>query len=73
MISLLSHNLSKEKLAESYGHTFNREGSLYLDLLCIVFCHFPYGVLGQVWTLIVSIPDLCLHLYFVMKTMLFDF
>ena len=29
-----------------------------------VFVTFPYGVLGQVWYLIVSIPGLCLH-YFV--------
>ena len=36
-------------------------------LLCVmfpcVFVTFPYGGLGQVWFLIVSIPDLCL-LYF---------
>ena len=35
------------------------------DLVCDVFlCFitFPYGVLGQVWYLIVSIPDLCLLL-----------
>ena len=25
-------------------------------------CHFPIGILGQVWCLIVSIPDLCLLL-----------
>ena len=25
---------------------------------------FPFGILGQVWYLIVSIPDLCLHSYF---------
>ena len=24
-----------------------------------VFVTFPYGILGQVWYLIVSIPDLC--------------
>ena len=24
-----------------------------------VSCHFPIGILGQVWYLIVSIPDLC--------------
>ena len=30
--------------------------------LCLVT--FPYGVPGQVWYLIVSIPDLCLLLYF---------
>ena len=35
-----------------------------LALLCVmftcVFVTFPYGVLGQVWYLIVSSPDLCL-------------
>ena len=25
----------------------------------IVFCHFPCGILGQVWYSIVSISDLC--------------
>ena len=35
------------------------------DLLALVcgielwVCHFPIGILGQVWYLIVSIPDLC--------------
>ena len=31
------------------------------DLVCGVceFFHFPIGILGQVWYLIVSIPDLC--------------
>ena len=28
------------------------------------FCHFPIGILGQVWFLIVSIPDLCTPTYF---------
>ena len=27
-------------------------------------CHFPIGILGQVWCLIVSIPDLCPFSYF---------
>ena len=31
-------------------------------LLCV--CHFPIGILGQVWYLIVSIPDLCILTYF---------
>ena len=26
-------------------------------------CHFPIGILGQVWYLIVSIPDLCTITY----------
>ena len=35
------------------------------DLLALVYgvqllvCHCPIGILGQVWYLIVSIPDLC--------------
>ena len=35
---------------------------LYLMLSC-VFVTFPYGALGQVWYLIVSIPDICLLPY----------
>ena len=29
-----------------------------------LICHFPIGILGQVWYLIVSIPDLCTLTYF---------
>ena len=36
---------------------------LYLMFSC-VFVTFPYSVLGQVWYLIVLIPDLCLLPYF---------
>ena len=38
-----------------------------LALVCGVLlfvCHFPTGILGQVWYLIVSIPDLCTLTYF---------
>ena len=35
-----------------------------------VICHFPIGILGQVWYLIVSIPDLCTFTYFGAKSML---
>ena len=35
---------------------------LYLMFSC-VFVTFSYGVLRQVWYLIVSIPDLCFLLY----------
>ena len=45
-----------------------------LALLCVmilcVFVTFLYGVLSQVWYLIVSIPDLCRLLYFHLKTYL---
>ena len=36
---------------------------LYVIFPC-VFATFPYGLSGQVWYLIVSIPDLCLLPYF---------
>ena len=29
-----------------------------------IFVTFTCGILGQVWYLIVSFPDLCLHFYF---------
>ena len=38
-----------------------------LALVCGVqlsVCHFPIGILGRVWYLIVSIPDLCTLTYF---------
>ena len=34
------------------------------DVYCI-FVTFPCGILGQVWYLIVSFPDLCLERYYV--------
>ena len=39
-----------------------------LALVCDVLlraCYFPIDILGKVWYLIVSIPDLCLLSYFV--------
>ena len=36
---------------------------LWFEVLLWV-CHFPIGILGQVWYLIVSIPDLCTLTYF---------
>ena len=41
------------------------DGTNFLTLLCSCdFAIFPYGVSGQVWHLIVLIPDLCHLLYF---------
>ena len=39
-------------------------------LLCFVVCHLPIGILGRVWYLIVSIPDLCelSYLHYFLKT-----
>ena len=46
-------------------------GSLVCDVFMCFRVHlpfFPYGVLGQVWYSIVSIPDLCLLAYFYTMT-----
>ena len=40
-------------------------GFLVCDVFC-VFVTFPHGVLGQVRYLIVSIPDLCFFLSFIL-------
>ena len=39
-----------------------RERADLMSLVCDVYCDFvtfPFGILGQVWYLIVSIPDPC--------------
>ena len=44
---------------------FCMKGADLLDILCVFsmyFVTFPYGVLGQVWYLFVSIRGLCLLL-----------
>ena len=44
-----------------------RERAGLLALVCgvsLYVCHVPIGILGQVWYLIVSIPDLCTQTYF---------
>ena len=44
-----------------------RERTDLLALVCDVYCDFvtfPFGILGQVWYLIVSIPDPCCLSYF---------
>ena len=47
------------------GHLLGKGWPLGSSLWClIVSCHFPIGILGQVWYLIVSIPDLCILTYF---------
>ena len=49
---------------QPYGHQLGRTGLLYVKFSC-VFVNFPCGVLGQVWCLIVLIPDLCILTYLV--------
>ena len=46
----------------------NWERADLLALVCDLYCHFvtfPFGILGKVWYLIVSIPDPCCLSYFV--------
>ena len=48
------------------GHQLGRGwllGSLVCNVFLFFFVTFPYVVPGQVWYLILSIPDLCLLLY----------
>ena len=33
----------------------------YFFIVLLLFVTFPYGILGQLWYLIVSLPDLCLR------------
>ena len=48
------------------GHLLGKRWPLGSRLWCLLWvCHFPIGILGQVWYLIVSIPDLCTLTYFV--------
>ena len=50
------------------GHMLGKDWPLGYRLWCLLYiCHFPTGILGQVWYLIVSIPDICTLLILVMK------
>ena len=52
------------------GHLLGKGWPLGSHLWCLLWvCHFPIGILGQVWYLIVSIPDLCTLTYFYCKNM----
>ena len=51
------------------GHLLGKGWPLGSRLWCLLWvCHFPIGILGQVWYLIVSIPDLCNLTYFSMES-----
>ena len=51
------------------GHLLGKGWPLGSRLWCLLWvCHFPIGILGQVWYLIVSIPDLCTITYFSCNT-----
>ena len=56
------------------GHLLGKGWPLGSRLWCLLWvCHFPIGILGQVWYLIVSIPDLCNLTYFSSGFSLFVF
>ena len=46
---------------------------LYVVFSCLIFVTFSCGILGQVWYLIVSIPEFCLLPYFVCVLFYFCF
>ena len=47
-------------LVPHLSHLLGKGWPLGSRLWCLLWvCHFPIGILGQVWYLIVSIPDLC--------------
>ena len=50
------------------GHLLGKGWPLGSRLWCLLWvCHFPIGILGQVWYLIVSIPDLCNLITFILE------
>ena len=58
-------------LYELCGHLLGKGWPLGSRLWCLLWiCHFPIGILGQVWYLIVSIPDLCTITYFKVRSIL---
>ena len=55
------------------GHLLGKGWPLGSRLWCLLWvCHFPIGILGQVWYLIVSIPDLCNLTYFTYQARLWE-
>ena len=56
------------------GHLLGKGWPLGSRLWCLLWvCHFPIGNLGQVWYLIVSIPDLCTITYFYFHILICSF
>ena len=49
-------------MSENSNRPFMEMSSIFCKILKT--CHFPIGILGQLWYLIVSIPDPCTPTYF---------
>ena len=56
--------LSRLFIAAFWSPAWKGLTSSLLLVMFIVFLFFPCGILGQVWYLIVSFPDLCHLSYF---------
>ena len=56
-------NQANKHIVVTFWERANLLALLYVMFSC-VFVTCPCGVLGQVWYLIVSIPDICLLTYF---------
>ena len=56
---LNDHLFGKELFIRFTASAFRKLPSIY------VFSYFPFGFEGRIWDLIVSVPDHCLSLYFV--------
>ena len=70
----LSAMLSRMFVAELWSPAGKRPNLLALFVMfSCVFVTFPCGVLGQVWYLVVLIPDICLLPYFAFASFFFTF
>ena len=59
------YRLQREKTWLFNAALWSPAGNALVYDVCCVFVTFPCGILGQMWYLIVSIPDLCHLSYFV--------
>ena len=59
--------LSHLFIAAMWSPSGKRVTWLFVMFNCVFFVTFPCGILGQVWYLIVTIPDLYGLSYFVVK------
>ena len=55
------------------GHLLGKGWPLGSRLWCLLWvCRFPIGILGRLWCLVLSIPDLCTLAYFTCKSIIGD-
>ena len=75
-ISEIPHFLLEDEFALDFGWHINRHRITFLSIKTVILllpmiqegsCHFRIGILGQVWYLIVLIPDLFPLSYFIVS------